>query len=127
MWATGFIGSPRMNFLRGQVGGGGQIILADHGGVAVPIALKAPPAVGTDLLIGVRPEHFSPAGRVRLSVDVELVEHLGGSSFAYARGESEHPLTIELRGSRETVGRLDIGFDPAQAYVFDKASGQRIR
>ena len=58
-----------------------------------------------------------------------LIEHLGGASFAYAQSTTEHPLTIELRDNRDIVAgsRLDIGFDPARAYIFDKTSGQRLR
>jgi lactose/L-arabinose transport system ATP-binding protein len=31
---------------------------------------------------------------------VDVIEHLGGSSFAYSRAEMELPLTIEIRDNR---------------------------
>jgi hypothetical protein len=44
-----------------------------------------------------------PSGNVQLAVDVELIEHLGGASFAYAKSGTEHPLTIELRDNRHVA------------------------
>lgn len=66
---------------------------------------------------------------MQLTAVVDVIEHLGGASFAYARSEDEHPLTIELRDSRHTAAgsELATGFDPARAFLFDKATGQRIR
>ena len=129
LFVAGFIGSPRMNFLRAVAGSNGEVILTDHGALPLPITLATRPTPGRELLVGIRPEHFSPTGATRLTVAVEMVEHLGGASFAYAQSTAEHPLTVELRDNRDIAAgsRLDIGFDPARAYVFDKTSGQRIR
>ncbi|MDB5528336.1 MAG: ATPase component of ABC-type sugar transporter [Devosia sp.] len=128
MFVAGFIGSPRMNFLRAEVRNG-AVVLPDFGDVAVPLPLASLPAPGADLLLGIRPEHFSPTGSVRLGVMVDLVEHLGGASYAYGQSGGVQPLTIELRDSRTVAAgtRLDIGFDPARAFLFDAASGGRLR
>jgi lactose/L-arabinose transport system ATP-binding protein len=129
LFVAGFIGSPRMNFLRARLDAGGQIVLPDHGAVTVPMTIAAPPPAGAELLIGVRPEHFTPSGNVPLAVDVELIEHLGGSSFAYAKSGTEHPLTIELRDNRHVAvnGRLETGFASERAFLFDSATGLRTR
>jgi len=129
LFVAGFIGSPRMNFLRAEATADGAVILPDHGAVAVPLALASPVRPGQALLLGVRPEHFPPAGAVRLEVTVDLVEHLGGASYAYALSGSAHPLTIEMRDSRavERGTVLATGFDPMRAFLFDSVSGARIR
>ncbi|GLQ11912.1 sugar ABC transporter ATP-binding protein [Devosia yakushimensis] len=129
LFVAGFIGSPRMNFLWVEMAGDGRLILPDFGGVEVPLQLAARPPVGDALLLGIRPEHFTPAGDVRLSVDIDLIEHLGGGSFAYAGSGTEHPLTIELRDQRDLVSgqRLETGFNAARALLFDKSTGQRLR
>jgi lactose/L-arabinose transport system ATP-binding protein len=64
-----------------------------------------------------------------MRVTLDVIEHLGGTSFGYARSESERPLTIELRDRREveTGATLELGFDPRRAYLFDQSTGQRIR
>ena len=128
LFVAGFIGSPRMNFLRAAMVDG-RLTLPDFGGVAVPLTLAAPPAPGQDLLLGIRPEHFNAAGDVPLSVDIDLMEHLGGGSFAYAGSGTEHPLTIELRDQRDLVSgqTLETGFHAARALLFDKGTGQRLR
>ncbi len=129
LFVAGFIGSPRMNFLRAECSADGQIRLPDYGRVAVPIRVNSAPGADQHLLLGVRPEHFDAAGTVRLGVNVDLVEHLGGASYAYSGAGTAHPLTIEMRDAR-TIGRgmtLETGFDPARAFLFDAETGARVR
>ena len=56
-----------------------------------PIRLTQPlngpvPEPGSRVVVGVRPEHFGDAGKgdADLAVKVDIVEHLGGTSFVYA-------------------------------------------
>ena len=121
-----------MNFLPAVAAGArdGRFIvgLTDFDNVEVPFALANAPA-GSEFLVGVRPEHFARDGEVRLGVTLDVVEHLGGTSFGYARSDSEQPLTIELRDRRgiETGARIELGFDAARALLFDRATGERLR
>ena len=133
-FVAGFIGSPRMNFLPAVVeASDGETLtvrLTDMGEVTVPMKIKSPhPAKGAKLSLGIRPEHFDPAGAVKFETPVDVIENLGGSSFAYSRSEEELPLTIELRGNRDAREGdiLKTGFDPAQAFLFDAESGLRLR
>ncbi|MBE0579580.1 sn-glycerol-3-phosphate ABC transporter ATP-binding protein UgpC [Devosia sp.] len=129
LFVAGFIGSPRMNFLRAECGTDGMIRLPDHRNVIVPLTLAAAPQPGQDLLLGVRPEHFAPDEAVSLNLTVDLVEHLGGASYAYIGSGTAHPLTIEMRDARN-VGRgtvLETSFDPNRAFLFDARTGDRLR
>ena len=47
--------------------------------------------------VGVRPEHFGDAGKgdADLLVKVDIVEHLGGTSFVYASTPGDHELVIQ--------------------------------
>ena len=132
VFVAGFIGSPKMNFLPAVAAGArdGRFIvrLTDFDNVDVPFALANAPA-GLEFLVGVRPEHFAKDGEVRLGVTLDVVEHLGGTSFGYARSDSERPLTIELRDRRgiEAGTRVELGFDAARAFLFDRATGERLR
>jgi len=133
-FVAGFIGSPRMNFLPATVTGSEPRILhvrlTDLGDIKVPMPVTGPhPAVGTSLQLGIRPEHFDAAGSVRIDMLIDVIEHLGGSSFAYARAEKEHPLTIELRDNRTAREgeTLKTGFNPARAFLFDPGTGLRLR
>ncbi|MDP2119933.1 MAG: sn-glycerol-3-phosphate ABC transporter ATP-binding protein UgpC [Hoeflea sp.] len=133
-FVAGFIGSPRMNFLKAVVeDSNGETLtvrLTDMGGVTVPVTITSPhPPKGTDLSLGIRPEHFDPSGGIRIETPVDVIENLGGSSFAYSRSEEELPLTIELRGNREAREGdvLKTGFDADRAFLFDARSGLRLR
>ena len=133
-FVAGFIGSPRMNFLPAVVeASDGETLtvrLTDMGDVVVPMTITSPhPQKGAELSLGIRPEHFDPAGAIRIETPVDVIENLGGSSFAYSRSEEELPLTIELRGNREARegDLLKTGFDPARAFLFDARSGLRLR
>jgi lactose/L-arabinose transport system ATP-binding protein len=134
IFVAGFIGSPKMNFLRAKVAGHAngklRLSLPDYDGAEVPLAVKSDaPSAGTELSLGVRPEHFDPAGPVRLRTRIDVIENLGGASYAYARAEQEQPLTIELRdaGGIAEGSVMETGFDPGDAFLFDPATGRRIR
>ena len=130
-FVAGFIGSPRMNFLPASVvekgSGSVTVALAHHDGVrlTLPVTGAEP---GQDVTLGVRPEHFGPAGAggADLVLDIDVAEHLGSTSFVYARAAGE-PLIIEREESRNgDETRITVSIDPAKAYLFDK-QGQRIR
>ncbi len=132
-FVAGFIGSPKMNLLPAFAARSrdGLFVarLAEFENVEVPFALANTPGGDSRFLVGIRPEHFSDDGQVRIRVTLDVIEHLGGTSFAYTRSASERPLTIELRDRRqvESGAALDIGFDPEKAFLFDQATGQRLR
>jgi lactose/L-arabinose transport system ATP-binding protein len=132
-FVAGFIGSPKINFLPavavGPRDGNFLVRLAEFENAEVPFTLAKAPTGDSELLVGLRPEHFANDGEVRISVTFDVIEHLGGTSFGYTRSASERPLTIELRDSRrvETGATLELGFDPRRAFLFDQATGQRVR
>ena len=133
MFVAGFIGSPKINFLKAVVRrsaeGRALVTLPEFDDLEVPVALaSAHPEAGRELTLGVRPEHLDPDGSVRLATRVDVVENLGGVSFAYARSECEQPFVIELKNRKAREGeQLQTGFDPARALLFDPRSGLRLR
>jgi lactose/L-arabinose transport system ATP-binding protein len=133
VFVAGFIGSPRMNFLPGKVKsstkGKATVALPGLGGATAAFMLDNPPASGADVTLGIRPEHFHAAGKTRFTVDVDVVENLGGTSFAYANANGGDPLTIEMKADRSaSEGKpLKIGFDPEKAFLFDAQTGARLR
>ena len=85
------------------------------------------PAPGTDLVLGIRPEHLQPAEQ-GLPVTVEMAEELGGNSYVHARSATGADLVFERRGSRDRLDgqRLHLGADPQTIYAFTP-DGQRLR
>ena len=125
LFVAGFIGSPKMNFLRGVLAEGG-VRLPDHGDVVVPTQVKAAP--GTVVTVGLRPEHFAKGGPAALPLRVELVEHLGGETYAYARHGQSDLMTLATNNARDLAAgdAFEARFDPACLLVFS-ADGQRLR
>ena len=136
MFVGGFIGSPKMNFLAGRVTGetksGVKVTLDGYENVTLILPRgRADQTAGRDgdkVAVGIRPEHFSAAGKVRLVVTVDVVENLGSTSFAYATARNGGNLIIELENHGDAVAgsETQIGFDPKLAFLFDAVTGLRI-
>jgi lactose/L-arabinose transport system ATP-binding protein len=125
LFVAGFIGSPRMNFLRAKPSGSREIVL--EGGAT----LAAPNANSSDaILVGIRPEHFVPPATadVVLDLHVDVVEYLGGTRYIYGTLSSGEALIVEARDMpRPKAGDpIKIGFNTARALLFSSA-GQRLR
>jgi lactose/L-arabinose transport system ATP-binding protein len=128
LFVAGFIGSPKMNFLKGVAEAGG-VKLTQYGGqvVAMPHVTALPPP-GTAVTVGIRPEHFKTGGSAALDVVVEIVEHLGLETYAYARQGQGDILTIATGNDRSLKAgdAFEARFDPKNVLLFDTA-GLRLR
>jgi len=134
-FVAGFIGSPKMNFMAAKVleVGGGKITLdlVNQGNARIVLPVTtALPAVGSDITLGIRPEHFGVAGGgdADLAVDVDVAEHLGATSYVYANTGRGEQLIIEREDLRNELGKqnLTVSIRAANAYLFD-AAGKRLR
>ncbi|QMU58564.1 MAG: sn-glycerol-3-phosphate ABC transporter ATP-binding protein UgpC [Boseongicola sp.] len=124
-FVAGFIGSPAMNFLDGTVKGGAVEVPSLKGSVSPEVTL---PSDGTDVIIGLRPEHveIDPSGDTHR---VELTEALGGVSFAYLTSGTGEKMIVEERGdTRSSIGdTVGLSYEPRRLYAFNKATEARIR
>lgn len=122
-FVAGFIGSPAMNFLNATSGNDGITIPALK--VTVPNPSNA---IGKAIIAGLRPEHLEidPTGD---ALTVDLVESLGGVSFAYLVSDSGEKIIIEERGEDRVKEGQKVGltFDVKRLYLFDAETEQRIR
>ena len=132
-FVAGFLGSPRMNFIRGQALAGGSATMKFEAQGAGLIELPLPSAgrpAGTDLLLGVRPEHIGVA-RVDegLAARIELLEHLGDCVIVHAALEgSNEPVALRLtadHGALAAGQRIGLVPQAAHALLFD-ASGRAL-
>jgi lactose/L-arabinose transport system ATP-binding protein len=135
MFVAGFIGSPRMNFLKARV------VSAEVGKIAVslvnqpsvqltlPVATTAIKA-GDDISLGIRPEKFAEPGQgdADLTVEVDVAEHLGNTSYVYAHVSKDERIIIERASSRDATNKdsLTIGLVAANIFLFDHA-GHRVK
>ncbi|MBP2234072.1 lactose/L-arabinose transport system ATP-binding protein [Sinorhizobium kostiense] len=130
LFVAGFIGSPKMNFLKGVIENAHEqlhVRLPDYGEATIPVSL-AGAVPGTTVTIGIRPEHFNEQGPASLDLTVDMLEHLGGETFAYARHGNGEVVVIETKNGRglKSGDSIVARFDPACALVFDE-SGKRLR
>jgi lactose/L-arabinose transport system ATP-binding protein len=131
-FVAGFIGSPKMNFLPATVieagSGTATVALVHHEGARLTLP-TADAQKGELVTLGVRPEHFGGpgAGNIDLTLEVDVAEHLGSTSYVYARSGGE-PLIIEREESRNEIGqeRITVSISADRAFLFDQ-KGQRIR
>jgi len=133
MFVGGFIGSPKMNFLNAEVldtgDGVATVKLTDYQSDIFNVHCESQIATGSAVQVGIRPEHFSSNGNAALQTTIEVVESLGGTSFAYADAESDSPLTVGLEEHQlaDARGEFTARFDAARSFLFDTESTLRIR
>ncbi|MGX7876815.1 ABC transporter ATP-binding protein [Mesorhizobium sp. ORM6] len=131
-FVAGFVGSPKMNFIKGHIVG------RDARGVAVELAgnektrivqplTGAVPQAGGKVIVGVRPEHFGSAGEgdTDLVVAIDVVEHLGGTSFLYARTAHGEDVVIQRDAAKVPI-TSEVTVSIRKSYLFDE-KGLRLR
>jgi ABC-type sugar transport system ATPase subunit len=131
LFVAGFLGSPRMNFLKGRVTGrAGDRALVEVpalGLEGLPVRLRAPErAVNAEVIVGLRPEHFAEGGHpVRLVAQV--VENTGAASYLYTDTTRAAAIVAEVpRGRRVAPGEaVDLAVPPDACLLFDPA-GPRL-
>jgi len=126
-FVAGFIGSPAMNFLAGEVrpaDGTAQIAFGE--GLAVPLPAGSPAKPGQKVLFGTRPEHLS-LGDAGLPAEVIVVEPTGADTQLYCEvGGTDVVVVLRDRTSCRAGDGIHLVPDLEKAHLFDAASGQRI-
>jgi multiple sugar transport system ATP-binding protein len=155
MFVAGFIGSPPMNFVPGQVAEG-RLHLPF---VTIDLPADLRTAIGERqlVMVGLRPERFEDAsvldpaklaGGVGFRTTVDVIEWLGNEQYAYipydvpegtdaALHELERELDSERMRSQLVVAldpasriaansEAELWFNPGHMHVFDPASGDNL-
>jgi multiple sugar transport system ATP-binding protein len=134
LFVAGFIGSPAMNLLTGDVTDSG-VQLGDYV-VPVPREVLAKATGESKLVLGVRPENFIIAA-TGIKVGIDVVEELGADAYLYGTladlAEVTKPsatqLVVRVPGSdapqRGNTVRLSIA-DPTRLQVFSETTGLSI-
>jgi len=131
-FVAGFIGNPRMNFLKGTLDGSNGQVHLDTGdqAIAVPGAhARAVATSGRPATVGVRPEHIdvSPPAPGATIATVELIEPVGPVTYLdLALGGRS--LRASVNGTRRyhTGDEVAVAFQPDSIHFFDAATGARL-
>lgn len=122
-----FIGSPSINFLKGQIAGLNGTPVCQAGGIALPIAPSAQITAGTEVVCGVRPVDIGVDADGGIPADVLLVETTGAETHMLL-GVDGHEFRAVVQGRmRARQGeRVGLTIAPEAVHVFDAASERRI-
>jgi multiple sugar transport system ATP-binding protein len=131
LFVAGFIGSPAMNFLAGQVTGvaGDKAQVKLGLGPEVEIGLAERVETGAKVTVGIRPEHIrltAPGTAQSHTGKAFMVEMLGSDTFIHLR-EGEAQIVIrDAKASRLRIGDpVTLAFPSAACHLFN-AEGQRV-
>jgi len=112
LFVAGFIGSPSMNFLPGQLRGGGTVTTA-LGEVQLPDecrqAVERSKSSG-NVILGIRPEHFEDAALVgdkpgaTFDAPIDIVEAMGSDVYAYFVVKGEEARSADLEDLAKDTG-----------------------
>ena len=121
LFVAGFIGSPQMNFLDGNLKNktlsaeGFEIkdINSDHEG---------------EVTLGIRPEHLSQTENGLINLKVDLVEQLGSDNLVYGQLKNKKDFCYRCPGNQtiEKGSNLSLNIENNKYYIFDKSTGKRV-
>jgi multiple sugar transport system ATP-binding protein len=125
LFVAGFIGSPKMNFVKGTVvqAGPDSITIGLAGGLRATVhAEPAGAKPGDSVTLGLRPEHMLESAReaIRLTGKVDVVERLGEASYLYVHLPDGTAVTVRADGhSRARAGDVvTVSAEADAAHLF---------
>jgi multiple sugar transport system ATP-binding protein len=131
LFVAGFLGSPAMNVLQGQLVEEGGLQLHLAGGARVPLhgAHVVPQWLGRQIAVGVRPEHLQPSedGQGGFEATIEVIEPVGNEIFVNLSYAGQ-PLVMRV-APRALPGlgeRLRVAVRGDALHFFDAESGERL-
>jgi len=129
VYVAGFIGSPAMNFLSGQVDRAASAVqLASGDRIAVPAALAARHD-GALVQVGIRPEVMGlvAAGHGSLDARFEFVEELGSGRLHHLQFEDLTLAVLSPDRPDLTPGQIcGLTIPPQAVHLFDATTGKRL-
>jgi multiple sugar transport system ATP-binding protein len=138
-FVAGFIGSPAMNMLPGELvkQDGKLSVVGPDLTVPLPDSLvqAASGSNATNILLGIRPEHIvpkvlydaSPTPPNQMTAAVEVVEMMGSKQYVYLNHDGttltgEFPADVDTQPGQQ----MTVIFDPDNLHLFDAETGAAL-
>ncbi|MEO8684368.1 MAG: sn-glycerol-3-phosphate ABC transporter ATP-binding protein UgpC [Devosia sp.] len=125
LFVASFIGSPEMNLFDARYKGGTDVLV--KGGQALPLGAVLDAPAGTEIVYGVRPQHIT-LGEAGVLAKVLVVEPTGDAQEVLARiGEEDISVVVRDHPPLHPDQTIHLVIDLTKLFVFDKATGLRLR
>jgi len=141
LFVAGFIGSPAMNFIEGELVYEGDQVFFKNDGFQLVIPpgkakiLKEKEYVGKEVILGIRPEDIhdelvflesSPDSL--FTATVEVAENMGSEMILYLADAGKDPITakIDIRAQLKAGDQVKLALDMNKIHIFDKKSEETI-
>ena len=134
MFVAGFLGSPSMNFVRGQLRREGSSLHFESGSLHADVTdyrFAQPPVDAQAVVLGIRPEHLrqvapeAPHPNARATVG--LIEPMGAYKVGWLDAQGT-PLAIQVdpQAGLTSGAVVALALDTAHVSLFDTASERRL-
>lgn len=131
-FVAGFIGSPPMNLIPGEIAPDGAALLGD-GKIRARLPEPVPAFAGRKVLLGLRPEDILPCedDEALFKLAVDFTELLGSDTLIYGHVDHEQEGGTKVAARLHAVlhGRekaLPLSFKPESMHLFDAETERRI-
>jgi len=122
VFVAGFIGSPQMNFIEGELKNKKLKTQAfEIAGIKSDFNGK--------VVLGIRPEHLVEAYNGLIKLNVDLVEKLGSDNLVYGEIKGKKDLICYRTPGNEKINsgsKLALNIQENKSYIFNKKTGKRI-
>ena len=125
-FVAGFIGSPAMNFLKGEIAKGGVALVA---GGHIALGPRSGVGQGDAIELGIRPRDITITKTGGVKGEVAEVEQLGSESYIFVTLPSGEPLVIHQAGQTDidTGQTVAVKLAPGAVHIFRADTGRVCR
>ncbi len=123
LFVAGFIGSPAMNLIEGEVAPDLRFAAETF---SLPLPAHPDVSKGRKVTLGFRPEHLQISG-VGIAAEVVVVEPTGSETHVMARsGAREIVAVFRERHGFKPGDKITLAPDPSVIHLFDTETGMRL-
>jgi multiple sugar transport system ATP-binding protein len=130
LFVAGFVGSPGMNFIRGELAGSGGkgLFLSQEGRVRLDVPLEAATRVSSgDATLGIRCEHVHEDAVGPIAGRVVTEEYLGNARNVHLETDCGRlVMRTDASGGRSLGRELRLRLDLSQISIFDARTEARL-
>jgi multiple sugar transport system ATP-binding protein len=126
LFVAGFIGSPAMNFIKARLEGGQRPTIVTASGVKVPLNAAPRIAPGSEIVMGVRPEHVRLGGPDAMPARIMVIEPTGYETQMIANFAGQDIVCVFRERLNGRPGdAIALTFE-GPLHFFDAQSGEAI-